>query len=40
MAKFAVNAYGVLNGLSFPLIFKIFKPQKRLKEGDRYNNNL
>jgi SRSO17 transposase len=25
-----VNAYGVLDGLTFPLIFKIFKPQKRL----------
>ncbi len=32
----SVNAYGVLNGLTFPLIFKIFKPQKRLKEQDTY----
>lgn len=32
----SVNAYGVLAGMTFPLIFKIFKPQKRLKEGDTY----
>lgn len=30
----SVNAYGILAGLTFPLIFKIFKPQKRLKSGD------
>jgi len=27
-----VNAYGVLDGIIFPLIFKIFKPRSRLKE--------
>jgi SRSO17 transposase len=32
----SVNAYGVLEGITFPLIFKIFKPQKRLKETDKY----
>jgi SRSO17 transposase len=32
----SVNAYGVLDGITFPLIFKIFKPQKRLKEKDKY----
>lgn len=32
----SVNAYGVVDGLTFPLIFKIFKPQKRLKEQDTY----
>jgi SRSO17 transposase len=32
----SVNAYGVLDGLTFPLIFKIFKPHKRLKQQDTY----
>jgi len=32
----SVNAYGVLDGLTFPLIFKLFKPQKRLKQQDTY----
>ena len=32
----SVNAYGVLDGLTFPLIFKIFKPRHRLKEEDSY----
>ena len=30
----SVNAYGVLEGMTFPLIFKIFKPKGRLKEQD------
>lgn len=25
----SVNAYGVLEGITFPLIFKIFKPKSR-----------
>jgi len=32
----SVNAYGVLDGIIFPLIFKIFKPRSRLKEKDIY----
>ena len=32
----SVNAYGVLDGIVFPLIFKIFKPRSRLKEKDIY----
>lgn len=32
----SVNAYGVLERLTFPLIFKIFKPQKWLPEQDTY----
>jgi SRSO17 transposase len=31
-----VNAYGVLDNVTFPLLFKIFKPDKRLKAGDVY----
>jgi SRSO17 transposase len=32
----SVNAYGILEGITFPLIFKIFKPSKRLKPDDKY----
>jgi SRSO17 transposase len=32
----SVNAYGVLDGITFPLTFKIFKPRSRLKEKDVY----
>lgn len=32
----SVNAYGVLGELTFPLIFKVFKPRKNLKEKDQY----
>src|SRR5919199_3607346 len=32
----SVNAYGVLEGITFPLIFKIFKPKSRLQEKDIY----
>ena len=30
----SVNAYGVLGTTTFPLAFRIFKPQARLKPGD------
>jgi SRSO17 transposase len=32
----SVNAYALLNGLTYPLLFKIFKPRHRLKAGDEY----
>jgi len=32
----SVNAYGVVNGIIYPLIFKIFKPKSCLKPGDIY----
>lgn len=32
----SVNSYAVVEGITYPLIFKIFKPQTRLKEGDVY----
>ncbi len=32
----SVNAYGVLGELTFPLMFKAFKPRKNLKEKDQY----
>ncbi len=30
----SVNAYGVLDQVTFPLFFKVFKPEKRLKAAD------
>ena len=32
----SVTAYGVVDSVTFPLIFKVFKPQKRLKATDVY----
>lgn len=32
----SVNAYALVNGLTYPLLFKIFKPRHRLKAGDEY----
>jgi SRSO17 transposase len=34
----SVNAYGVVDGITYPLIFKIFKPKNRLKLGDEYKS--
>lgn len=36
----SVNAYGVLAALSFPLLFKVFKPKRRLKPEDVYQTKL
>jgi SRSO17 transposase len=32
----SVNAYAVVDGITYPLIFKVFKPRSRLKAGDKY----
>lgn len=32
----SVNAYGILEGITFPLLFKVYKPRKRLKENEKY----
>src|SRR5262245_26878436 len=32
----SINAYGVLDDITFPLAFEVFKPQKRLKKDDQY----
>ena len=32
----SVNAYAVVEGITYPLIFKIFKPKKRLQAEDTY----
>lgn len=36
----SVNAYGVQGTMTFPLMFKIFKPQKRLKPEDIYKTKI
>ncbi|MEC4813540.1 MAG: transposase [Scytonema sp. PMC 1069.18] len=32
----SVNAYGVLEDMTFPLMFKVFKPRKRLDKEEEY----
>lgn len=32
----SVNTYGVVEGITYPLIFQIFKPKSSLKKGDDY----
>jgi SRSO17 transposase len=32
----SVNASGILDHITFPLVFKIFKPRPRLQPGDTY----
>jgi SRSO17 transposase len=32
----SVNAYGILDHITFPLLFKVFKPRTRLQPGDTY----
>jgi SRSO17 transposase len=34
----SVNADGVLNGVTFPLAFSLYKPKSRLKEADTYKS--
>jgi SRSO17 transposase len=34
----AVTAYGYLEGITFPLIFEVFKPKGTLKESDKYKS--
>ena len=36
----SVNAYGVYENITFPLIFKVFKPKGTLKEGDKYKTKI
>ena len=33
-----MNIYGVLDGITFPLIFEIYKPKSRLKSDDIYQS--
>ena len=34
----SVNAYALVDGMTYPLLFKIFKPKKCLKEEDKYQS--
>jgi SRSO17 transposase len=34
----SVNAYGLLGTTTFPLLFRVFKPRTRLKEGDVFHS--
>ena len=34
----SVDAYGVIDNITFPLMFEVYKPKERLKEGDRYQS--
>jgi SRSO17 transposase len=34
----AVTVYGIFRGMTFPLLFEVYKPRERLKEGDEYKS--
>ncbi|HLO89137.1 MAG TPA: IS701 family transposase [Nostocaceae cyanobacterium] len=34
----SVNAYGIVDEVTFPLLFKIYKPQQQLAPGDKYKS--
>jgi SRSO17 transposase len=36
----SVNAYGIYKNTTFPLVFKVFKPKKTLKESDTYKTKI
>ncbi len=36
----SVNAYGVYQNITFPLMFKVFKPKGTLKKGDTYKTKI
>ncbi|MDH6103126.1 IS701 family transposase [Umezakia ovalisporum] len=36
----SVNAYGVYDNITFPLIFKVFKPKETLKDSDKYKTKI
>ena len=36
----SVNAYGIYENITFPLIFKVFKPKGTLKPGDKYETKI
>jgi SRSO17 transposase len=36
----SVNAYGIYQNMTFPLTFKIFKPQETLKTDDKYQTKI
>ncbi len=34
----AITAWGLIDGIAFPLLFEVYKPKERLKEGDIYHS--
>ncbi len=36
----SVNAYGIYENITFPLVFKVFKPKGTLKESDTYKTKI
>ena len=36
----SVNAYGIYENITFPLLFKVFKPKGTLKPGDKYQSKI
>ena len=36
----SVNAYGICENITFPLVFKVFKPKGTLKESDTYKTKI
>ena len=36
----SVNAYGVYENITFPLVFRVFKPKGTLKQGDLYKTQI
>lgn len=36
----SVHAYGVLDSVTFPLLFQVFKPDRRLKPDNTYQSKL
>jgi SRSO17 transposase len=36
----SVNAYGIYDNITFPLVFKVFKPRETLKESDKYKTKI
>jgi SRSO17 transposase len=36
----SVNAYGLYQNITFPLLFQVFKPKGTLKEGDQYKTKM
>jgi SRSO17 transposase len=35
-----VNPYGIYKKITFPLLFKVFKPKGTLKKGDKYQTKI
>ncbi len=35
-----MNPYGIYKKITFPLLFKVFKPKGTLKKGDKYQTKI